>query len=56
VESRLDRGLRAIAWTAVVFTVLLLIGMGVLVLRPQAAVANRAQVTSWELVPLEEAR
>lgn len=56
MESRLDRGLRAIAWTAVVFTVLLLMAMGVLLLRPQAAVANRALDLEWEPAPVEEVK
>lgn len=53
-ESRLDKRLRAIAWTAVVSTVLLLMAMGVFLLRPEAAVANRALEQTWELAPAEE--
>lgn len=56
MESRLDRGLRAIAWTAVVSTVLLLMAMGVFLLRPQVAVANRALDLHGEFAPSEEVR
>lgn len=56
MESRLDKGLRAIAWTAVVSTVLLLLAMGVLLLRPQAAVATRGFDMDGELAPLEEVK
>ena|GEM_PF-1900486 len=40
MESRLDRGLRAIAWTAVVSTVLLLLATGAWLFRPQPAGAD----------------
>lgn len=56
MESRLDKRLRAIAWTAVVSTVLLLVVMGVLLLRPQAAVATGAVDMEWELTPVEEVK
>ncbi|MFO7156502.1 MAG: hypothetical protein DIU72_007810 [Pseudomonadota bacterium] len=57
MESRLDRGLRAIAWTAVVATVLALLATGAWIFRPEPAGANLVrQEISWESSFEEEAR
>lgn len=57
MESRLDRGLRAIAWTAVLSTVFLLMAMGVFLFRPQKADANLGQPSlEWEWSPEEETK
>jgi hypothetical protein len=57
MESRLDRGLRAIAWTAVLSTVFLLMAMGVFLFRPQKAEANLGQPSlEWEWSPEEETK
>lgn len=57
IESRLEIGLRALAWLAVLATVLVLLAMGVLTVRPAAA-GSDGTVTSFEeemnAMPLEE--
>lgn len=55
-SSRLEKGLRALAWVAVATTVAVLLGMGIFVVHPaQAGKENSALgAAGWQPTELEE--
>ena len=50
-ESRLDKGLRALAWTALVATLLALIGVGIFLQPPVEADETNGKVTPTAMTP-----
>lgn len=53
-ETRLEKSLRALAWAAVAATVLTLLAMGLFLIHPSKAGANRIPITDTTEISLEE--